>query len=316
MKKIVSWILTILLVVGMCIPCFAEDSFTPSATAKSAPELVPPAEGDPNTFAIIYDTLAPGTVFQDYEHVDNLTREHVLITSYADRASAGDEIRTALETAYDEIKNADSLGSLCADLDAIAKSINSSYTAYNFVTADLFDLTLPEHTLDEDHILYVRLNSATDFGTVAPVVIHRANGVWKAVPTDKVKLLEDGSFTVEFDSLCPVALLKAVDREAPAPDDGNHCLAGLFCKDLFGGKLCSCWLVLLGSILLLLILIVICAALSHRKNRLKRALKSDVPTPTWQHVAMAGISFLAAGAFVRGILHSQNKEKKNKKNKD
>lgn len=318
MKKITSWILVILMVVGMCIPCFADEAFTPSATGKSAPELKPLSKEDPGIVAIIFDTLTEQTPFPDYELIKKLSKFEVSITAYADRASASDKIRTDLEAAYNEIQNATSMSALCADLDTVAKSINENYTAENFIATDLFDLTLTKDTLENTRVLYIRLQSVTNFGTEAPVVIHRTESGWKAVPTDKVVMLEDGSFTVEFDSLCPVALLKVEHTDAPAEDD-KHCLAGLLCYDLFGGLFCTCWIVLGLLILIVLYLIVLSIALACRKNKLKKDLKNATTEPSWKAIAMAGLSFLAAGAFVRGVLHRERKgpkkpkEKKNKR---
>ncbi len=315
MKKITSLFLAALLIVGMCIPCFADEAFTPSATGKSAPELIPISKEDLGTVGVIFNKPTEQTPFPDYDLVKKLTSLDLTVTSYADRAAASDEIRTELETAYAEIGTATSMSALCADLDAIAKSIDPAYTAENFVTSDLFDLTLTQDVLESTHVLYVRLRSVTNFGTQAPVVIHRSEGVWKAVPTDKVVMLEDGSFTVEFDSLCPVALLKVVHTDAPAENE-KHCLAGILCFDLFGGMLCTCWIFLGLLILIILILIIACAAATHRKNKLRKKLKNKPVEPSWKAIAMAGLSFLAAGAFVRGILHSDRKQEKKKKNKD
>lgn len=310
MKKITSLILVALLVIGMCIPCFADEAFTPSATTKSAPELTPISKDDPDTIAIIYDTLNDQTPFPDYDLIKKLSNVELSITAYADRATASDKIRTDLETAYTEILDAKSMSEICADLDTIAKSIHSTYTADNFVATDLFDLTLTNDVLDDTHVLYVRLRSVTDFGDQNPVVIHRTDAGWKAVPADKVVKLEDGSFTVEFDELCPVVLLKVVHTEV---EDEKHCLAGLLCHDLFGGLLCTCWIFLGLLILLILILIIACIAATCRKNKLRKELKKKPEGPSWKAIAMAGLSFLAAGAFVKGVLHGGREKKKDTK---
>lgn len=315
MKRLISIILVALLIVGMCVPCFADDVFTPSANSKGAPELYALSKSNPDVVGAIYNIVNNNTPHPDYILVEELMKGDLSISSYANRGLAGEDIGAELEQAYGEIQNAASLSALCPELDTLAQLIDPEYTAENLVVSELFDLTLVNHTLDENHVLFVRMKSATQFDGHAPIVIHRTEAGWQAVPADRIDMLRDGTFTVEFDELCPVAILKVAPAYEPDTEK-DHCLAGLLCFDLFGGLFCTCWLFLGILFFIILLLIAVCIAFAYRKNALKKKLEDKSNDISWQAVAIAGMSFLTAGAMISNMFNGGRRGSGSKKHKD
>ena len=92
MKKITALFISVMMVVALAIPVFAEGAYMDSITAKPAPEIV--GEGD-----VIGDVIDNGNDEGDIHSGD------IIITPYVDKDELDDEARANLDEAFSRIRS-------------------------------------------------------------------------------------------------------------------------------------------------------------------------------------------------------------------
>ena len=183
----------------------AEDAFTPSVSQKGAPAV----SGE----LVIWDRVDEKVdLLQDKDKaVMEVPADKLTLTAFADRANAGEDVKTALENAYQQIVYAKSLTEVAADLEEALKE--TGLKAEQLVVRDLVDITLdPEYekTLEEEPN-YIALTFEMDLQEGETlIVLHNVEGdQWETISGENIVFTEDGKAVVAFNSLSPVAFAVA-----------------------------------------------------------------------------------------------------------
>lgn len=262
MKKFLSLLLISIICIASVIPCFADiDNVNPGVYENTAPSVERPLAPEIVTGTVVIDgeTIEYGAIIYPngagsdpvYVPVDE-----IVITPYILRNGAADEARNYLNTAYYELTHAKKLSDLCPALDEIAASLKSGADSSALVAYELFDIAISARFLElySNGVISITFKAENNYGDNNPVVIHRHAGAdpdWVAVALDKVVANDDGTFTVSFNGLCPVAFLAVSDELAAvkpgsldipaassaidAPSKTNYWLIPAACVALIGG---------------------------------------------------------------------------------
>lgn len=206
MKKLLSLVIAIVLMLTVTVSATAAD-FVESITNKGAPELVVVdyVDGKP---------VVGHVVDADGNELSTELIECLNITSIAEAETdpdITDEAKETLLAAYEELKNSGAnLSDICPDLDTVVKEKwDKNKTANDLVVKDLFDIS----DLCDDINTYLPQHGATldltfDLGIGAGIFVAAmvyVDGKWEPV-VDAINN-GDGTVTVSFDKLCPVAFL-------------------------------------------------------------------------------------------------------------
>ncbi len=129
MKKLVSILVAVILAATVCVSALAApNGFVQSPSNQTAPEVI---EGD-----------------------------GVVVTPFGDRENLPDDVRNALEEAYNSILNADNLGDLCEALEDLANQLG--VPVQNLVVSDLFELSYESGKEDAEGKFVVTLKDDFD----------------------------------------------------------------------------------------------------------------------------------------------------------
>ena len=273
MKKVFSFALAFMMFLCFSIACFAaDDSFTPSVKAKTAPEIITVRnESDSNDTTEYAATIVEtnGSNYENVKIVNYVNTVSLNTVSYADKdkSTTNETIRKNLVTAYNEVMGKKNLGSLNKELNNVAAKINNTYDASVFVASDLFDLTVSDEyyqKMNSSDNVYLRVtfNIRLEANDRVPVVMHRdtETGEWKIVDEKNVINNGDGTITVYFNSLCPILFLKVSADRVNALSNGFICP---FCS----GSFCWGWLIGIIAVLIIeLVIYLIYLLLKKKKN--------------------------------------------------
>ncbi len=209
MKKVFVAILTAIMIASLSVSSFAA-SFVSSPSGNAAPTLV------------------------SFEFESDECDATLAVTAYSQRNTLSADGKTAIETAYTEIKSANDVSSLNADLAALAKSKEIKGT--NLAVSDLFDVSYIGCDTHNGHgKVTVKLSAETLKNFVG--LLHYANGEWELVAGATVSG-DEITFTV--DSLSPFAIV--VDNTPDSPptkDNGNvYLLAAIAVLSLAAAVVC------------------------------------------------------------------------------
>ncbi len=205
MKRILTLVMAVVLMLTLTLSATAAE-FVESITNKGAPELVVVdyVDGKP---------VVGHVVDADGNELSTEFIDCLVVTSVAeaeDDPDIPDDAKETLLKVYEELNSGVDLSDVCPELDTIVKEKwDKNKTANDLVVKDLFDITdlcddidtyLPQHgaTLD----LTFDLGIAA--GTFIAAMIY-VDGKWEPV----VNTINngDGTVTVSFDKLCPVAFM-------------------------------------------------------------------------------------------------------------
>lgn len=170
MKKIVTVLLAMMMVLSLGISVFAEPGgFVSSPSRNQAPELIK-AENES----------------EDCE-------AKLIITAYSDRDELSEEARKNIEDAYSDIVGTQDLSSLNDAIKNIAKKLGLNTT--DLAVSDMFDISATECNGHEDHGHFdITLKAETLDNFVC--LLHYYNGEWRVV--DNAKVTNNGEH-LEFD---------------------------------------------------------------------------------------------------------------------
>lgn len=192
MKKLISLLVVAVLCFTIVLPVAAEE-FVPSISYKDSPEVV----GKPEI-----------TDKDDKEVIG----AQVIITPVADALETPEQERTDAEALLVEVFNDLTNG----DMKLPIPDADGGETYY--VVRDLFDISIDYGT--EDPVDPVRVKVTFDLGLQAgeEIAVMSYDGDWKSV--ENVKNNDDGTVTVVFEKLGPVAFCVEDDAQsAPTGDD-------------------------------------------------------------------------------------------------
>lgn len=222
MKKLLTLALCIVLVFTLTFSVTAAE-FVESVTNKGAPELV------------IIDIVDGKEVvgFITGPNGEKLSTEYLeclIITSVAEAPTdpdIPDEARDLLLQVYEELNKTDTkLSEICPELDEIVKeNWGKDKSADDLVVKDLFDITdycddLTEH-LKDGSILDLTFDVGIGSNVFITAMVY-VDGKWQPV-VDTINN-GDGTVTVKFDKICPVAFLvpaTAANSSTTSPTTGD-----------------------------------------------------------------------------------------------
>lgn len=204
MKRLLATLLAIVMIFAMALSTSAAQ-FVPSITNKGAPDLIVIDTIDGKD-VVGYITNPDGTKVS-IEYTDCL-----IISSITD-ALNGKElpegVKEELLKVYGEFKDGAKISDLCPELEDIVKEKwGEDKKVDDLVIKDLFDVTdycedLKEH-LNGGSILDLTFNVGVDSNTFITAMVY-VDGKW--VPVVDCINNGDGTVTVKFDKICPVAFL-------------------------------------------------------------------------------------------------------------
>ena len=212
MRRFFGLGLAILLIFTMSCTVLADD-FVPSITYKGAPEMVPTEEGN---LGVVYQS-EDGAVISDIEG------ECLLITPLAevdDEHLIPEEGKELINWLYEQLLS----GEMSLPVDQVPGAAGRKW-----VIRDLVDIRWlcgteanehdhPEEVEPEGIVFDVTLDLGVAPGVEVLVMTYK-NDQWN--PVEKVVNNGDGTVTVTFEHLCPVAFAVPEGTETPAPDTGD-----------------------------------------------------------------------------------------------
>ena len=221
LKKISVTLVAIAMVTAMAVPAFAAD-FTSSVTGKSAPEAVTTANSSGETVAaIIYDANG--------KEAASIPVGSLTVTPVSEAKTANASVSKQLTAAYEQLQTT-SLDSIAPALTDAVKTYSPQMTVEDLVVRDLFDVSLDDSAKEQlaKNGNAIKIQFALNLPSDALLlVLHNTEGTtWELIADNKVVRNSDGSVTVEFDSLSPIAFLTdggslATDPNAPtSPQTG------------------------------------------------------------------------------------------------
>lgn len=215
MKKNVFRIFALTLtVIMLTVPVLAA---TPSVTqngttvvpsvSQKGTALVPSATQE-NT------TIADGVLNildKDNKSIKEIPADALTLVSFVDRAKADADVAKTLEAAYKQLTEAKSLADVAPDFADALKETDKDLKAEDMVVLDLVDIVLSDEyakLLKEEgnHIaLTFKMNIDKD---ETMLVLHNYEAdKWETIYGDQVTMNDNGTVTVVFESLSPVAFV-------------------------------------------------------------------------------------------------------------
>lgn len=224
MKKFIACLLALVMCVALNVTFVgAEVDFVPSISEKPAPELVVVG----GVMGHVYDGNG--------EVVYTLTETHkcLVVTPVSEATTSTeipDEAEELLLEVYADLSKAETkLSDRCAALnDRIAATLGEGKTVDDMVVRDLYDVTalcddLKQYLAVEENVLVLTF----DLGVRADAYVEAmsyTNGAWD--PVVEIVNNGDGTVTVTFDHLCPVAMLVPAEGSTGGDVDSGDIVGG------------------------------------------------------------------------------------------
>jgi LPXTG-motif cell wall-anchored protein len=228
MKKIRLFATTLLIVGLLASNVFAaESNFVSSVESKEAPaveeatkEVV--VDGKKVTVDVVVTAASEAEDKDTHEDISEALKEAkkdlTEVKSLDELKTAdGGTIKEDLEKAVDQFNKSISVPSTGTTTET------KQYKADDLVVTDLFDVSLVDSNgniiePDEDNPVTLTFKTSFKSDDIVIVLHNKETGKWEVIDSDKVKVNDDGSVTVEFTSFSPIAFLSVVDD---ATADGN-----------------------------------------------------------------------------------------------
>jgi hypothetical protein len=177
MKKILAVLLCVAMFMSLAVTAAAD--FTPSVTAKRAPEATKAVDSTGKTV-------------------------EVKVSAVAEAEETNEETKEVLTTAYDTILAADSISEIVSDkaeLEEVLKEVAPDVAVEDLVVRDLLHIDVGEISGD----VTVTLDAGLD-PDVPVIVLYSVDGVtWEVLPSDSYVVNSDGSIEVTISGSCAIA---------------------------------------------------------------------------------------------------------------
>lgn len=205
MKKAIR-ILAVVLAVFMLSTTVLADNFTPSVEQKESPDVVitTDSKGE-EVAAIITDSKG--------EEVVGVPVGEVIVTSVAGANKASEEIKEALQSAQEQIKEAAKIEDLIPEQkeELTKAATDAGLKVENLVVRDLIDVTLTgnykDHLATEGNTITITFKLGIGADEFLKVLHNYEGDKWEMIANDRVKIMDNGDVAVTFDSLSPVAFV-------------------------------------------------------------------------------------------------------------
>lgn len=200
MKKISTFILAMMLAVSTAISAGAAE-FTPSVQGKEAPDLVTTVnEAGEEVVAVVRD--AQGNAVED------VLSGNLIVTPVAQADEAAENIRTSLQAAYEQIRNVSSLNELVPNLETVLAGVAPDVSVDELVVRDLFDVSVDEQVralLEAGNSIELQFRLGVAADDLVICLHNYSEDNWEVIDQQNVVNDGDGSVTVRFTSLSPIA---------------------------------------------------------------------------------------------------------------
>ena len=211
MKKVICLLIVLMLCLSMAAPAFAaEDDFVPSISYKDGPEIIKGEQDEKD----VTDCLIVTTIKEAEDKVTEITQYDCdLLLDVYDKLMK-DEMRLPLENDY-----------VIRDLVDVSYKYNDCRTAEDHGNKPE-ELKAPGKTVT----IVFDMGLAADEKLIVMTYIENPNartseGTW--VPVESVVNNGDGTLTVVFEDICPVAFVTELGNAAPTGDAARNQL-GIF----------------------------------------------------------------------------------------
>jgi hypothetical protein len=203
MKKVICLLIVLMLCLSMAAPAFAaEDDFVPSIGYKDGPEIIKGEQDEKD----VTDCLIVTTIKEAEEKSTDITQDD----------------RDLLLDVYDKLMNDEMTLPIECDYE-IRDLVDVSYKYEDCRTAEGHG-NKPEELKEEGVTVTITFDMGLCPREVLEVYVY-IDGQWVAV--ENVVNNGDGTLTVEFEDICPVAFVKTLCNAAPTGDAARNQL-GIF----------------------------------------------------------------------------------------
>ena len=216
MKKVLSLLLTVMLLFALAVPAMPLE-YTPSVEGAEAPEVVASTDNTGKDYDAIID-------YGDHEVGVAKGEEYELVmTAVSERASSQyAEIKEALNGALNDVQSAGTVADLAPEVNSLLTG--TEYKAEDFVISDLFDASLIDEEgvaeIPEGSVLIFKIKTDLKQGDIFFVLHNYAPGLWEVV--ENATLGENGIVTVKVPSASPFAVVKlGGEASQPVPGTGT-----------------------------------------------------------------------------------------------
>lgn len=222
MKYISMFFLMLLTLCLMSVSAFAEN-FTPSVEQKGAPNVVFTVNQLGNEIsAVIKDDKG--------QEIVEIPYNDLIITPISKANDADENVRIKLQNAYSQIKSAETLNDLTADVGSFLKLNAPDVNVEDLVIKDLFNVSLSDTYADyiTNNNITVTFKIDTNASNLLMVLDNYDGNNWRIIPESKISFDEDENVVITFDSLSSVAFVVdgsklTVDPNAPlSPQTGVY----------------------------------------------------------------------------------------------
>ena len=203
MKKVICLLIVLMLCLSMAAPAFAaEDDFVPSIGYKDGPEIIKGEQDEKD----VTDCLIVTTIKEAEEKSTDITQDD----------------RDLLLDVYDKLMKDEMTLPIECDYE-IRDLVDVSYKYEDCRTAEGHG-NKPEELKEEGVTVTITFDMGLCPREVLEVYVY-IDGQWVAV--ENVVNNGDGTLTVEFEDICPVAFVKTLCNAAPTGDAARNQL-GIF----------------------------------------------------------------------------------------
>lgn len=217
MKKVASFLAAVMAATCMMMPVSAAD-FTPSVQGKEAPaiETVQTQTGE-DVVALIKDASG--------NEVQGVMESQLIITPVAKADEAPEEIAEPLLAAYEQIKAALNLKEIVPNIEDVVKKVSKNLKVDNLVVRDLFDVSVSDDIkalLDGGNTITLRFQLGISKDDTVLCLHNIEANKWEVIDPSKVVNNGDGTVSVTFDSLSPVAFVVEKQEAADKPENSEE----------------------------------------------------------------------------------------------
>ncbi len=240
MKKLLMLICAVIMAVMLSVNALAVN--IPSKGEVDPPKVVP-FEYEGEWFG--------GEIINNNQIIVRIGDEFVIVTNIADMYKQNDNITPEkmqqiirnLVDAYQDVKDAKTMGDLNVGLETLARTYRSNATSSIFKPTHLFDLSLSsmaienyeEYLKDANNELLITLDYGGKSTDPKPVILFKNYDVdnWNIIDNNKTVINNDGTITTKFPSFGVVLILKPDLSEFPEEpgkpsDTGDTANVGLW----------------------------------------------------------------------------------------
>lgn len=231
MKKIISLVLAIFMMFGICVSAFAADrDFRPSVDSKDHPVIVPQDYNGFSFDALILDEN--NEVIEGIHLVTEINSDgEIIITAYSEIEIADERVNVVyFQGSYEDILDARSLQEL------------NDLIPVGMIIRDFFDITLVgayENIFNEGKKLQIKFDIGAELSEKIMALTRCSDeSGWEFV--ESLTINPDGTVTVIFDRLCPVIFLCEKSDFVTSPPTSDICTTALWAlAAIFGiGSMC------------------------------------------------------------------------------